>query len=163
HASILALAPRPTTIVATRELYGGTAALLRMDLEPAGYEIAFVDLTDLNAFGHAVNTAGLVIAETITNPLCGVPDIEAIASMGQREFPRPGPGFAVGRRGRSRPPPVAGYVAIVPGGAAPVRTRSRRDDGVRPGRRSRCGAADDRALPAGPVRGQPRWGGDHGE
>jgi len=49
HASILALAPQPTTIVATRELYGGTAALLRLDLEPAGYEIAFVDLTDLDA------------------------------------------------------------------------------------------------------------------
>ena len=82
HASILALAPRPTTIVATRELYGGTAALLRMDLEPAGYEVAFVDLTDLDAVGRALDTAGLVIAETITNPLCGVPDIEAIASMG---------------------------------------------------------------------------------
>src|SRR5579859_6914626 len=29
HGAILALAPRPTTIVATREVYGGTAALLR--------------------------------------------------------------------------------------------------------------------------------------
>src|SRR5439155_23306576 len=57
HASILALAPRPTTIVATRELYGGTAALLRMDLEPAGYEVAFVDLTDLDAAGRAMDTA----------------------------------------------------------------------------------------------------------
>src|SRR5256886_17006769 len=28
-----------------------------------------------------MQAAGLVIAETITNPLCGVPDIEAIASM----------------------------------------------------------------------------------
>ena len=81
HASILALAPRPTTIVATRELYGGTAALLRLDLEPAGYEVAFVDLSDLDAARRALATAGLVIAETITNPLCGVPDIEAIAAM----------------------------------------------------------------------------------
>jgi len=81
HASILALAPQPTTIVATRELYGGTAALLRLDLEPAGYEIAFVDLTDLDAVRGATGAAGLVIAETITNPLCGVPDLGAIASM----------------------------------------------------------------------------------
>ena len=81
HASILALAPRPTTIVATRELYGGTAALLRLDLEPAGYDIAFVDLADLEAVRRAIAKAGLVIAETITNPLCRVPDIEAIASM----------------------------------------------------------------------------------
>ena len=81
HASILALAPQPTTIVATRELYGGTAALLRLDLEPAGYEIAFVDLTDLDAVRGATGAAGLVIAETITNPLCGVADLDAIASM----------------------------------------------------------------------------------
>ena len=81
HASILALAPQPTTIVAARELYGGTAALLRLDLEPAGYEIAFVDLTDLDAVRGATGAAGLVIAETITNPLCGVADLDAIASM----------------------------------------------------------------------------------
>ena len=81
HAAILALAPKPVTIVATRELYGGTAALLRLDLEPMGYEILFVDLTDLDAASRAIHTAGLVIAETITNPLCGVPDIEAIATI----------------------------------------------------------------------------------
>ena len=81
YGAILALAPKPATIVATRELYGGTAAMLRQDLEPAGYEISFIDLTELDAVHRAMQTAGLVIAETITNPLCGVPDIEAIASM----------------------------------------------------------------------------------
>ena len=81
HTAMLALAPRPVTIVATRELYGGTLALLRQDFEPAGYEINFVDLRDLEAVRHAVSTAGLVLAETITNPLCAVPDIEAIAKM----------------------------------------------------------------------------------
>lgn len=81
HAAILALAPRPTTIVATREVYGGTAALLRQDLEPAGYEVQFIDLTDLDAVRRAVGGAGLVVAETITNPLCSVPDLEAIARM----------------------------------------------------------------------------------
>ena len=81
HAAILALAPRPTTIVATREVYGGTAALLRQDLESTGYEVHFVDLTDLEATRRAVQGAGLVLAETITNPLCSVPDIEAIGAM----------------------------------------------------------------------------------
>ncbi len=33
HALMLALAPRPATIVATRELYGGTMALLRQDFD----------------------------------------------------------------------------------------------------------------------------------
>lgn len=81
HAAILALAPRPATIVATRELYGGTAALLRQDLEPAGYEVHFVDLMDLDAVRRTIPGAGLVIAETITNPLCRVPDLEAIGKM----------------------------------------------------------------------------------
>ena len=81
HAVMLALAPRPATIVATRELYGGTMALLRQDFEPAGYEIHFVDLADLDAVRRALDGAGLILAETITNPLCAVPDIEAIAAM----------------------------------------------------------------------------------
>lgn len=81
HGAILALAPKPATIVATRELYGGTASLLRQDLEPLGYEAQFVDLMDLEATRRAVEGAGLVIAETITNPLCRVPDLEAIAAI----------------------------------------------------------------------------------
>jgi cystathionine gamma-synthase len=81
HTAMLALAPRPVTIVATREIYGGTLALLRQDFEPAGYETNFVDLTDLEAVRRAVSSAGLVLAETITNPLCAVPDLEAIATM----------------------------------------------------------------------------------
>ncbi len=81
HVAILTLAPKPVTIVATRELYGGTLALLRSDLEPAGYEAHFVDLTDLNSVERVLDGAGLVLAETITNPLCGVPDLEAIAHM----------------------------------------------------------------------------------
>ncbi|HVH62521.1 MAG TPA: aminotransferase class I/II-fold pyridoxal phosphate-dependent enzyme [Candidatus Dormibacteraeota bacterium] len=88
HGAILALAPHPTTIVATRELYGGTAALLRQDLEPAGYEVHFIDLTNLDVVRNAMSSAGLVIAETVTNPLCGVPDLEAIAALAkQRGIP----------------------------------------------------------------------------
>lgn len=81
HGIMLALAPKPATIVATKELYGGTLALLRQDFEPAGYEILFVDLGDLDAVRKAVAGAGLVLAETITNPLCAVPDLEAIGAM----------------------------------------------------------------------------------
>jgi cystathionine beta-lyase/cystathionine gamma-synthase len=81
HLAILALAPRPTTIVATRELYGGTLNLLRQDFEPAGYEAHFVDMRDLDATRRAVAGAGLVIAETITNPMCRVIDIAALARI----------------------------------------------------------------------------------
>lgn len=85
YGAILALAPRPTTIVATRELYGGSAALLRQDLEPAGYEVHFIDMADLDAVRRALPDAGLVIAETITNPLCHVPDLEAIGTMAREK------------------------------------------------------------------------------
>jgi cystathionine beta-lyase/cystathionine gamma-synthase len=81
HMAILALAPKPVMIVATRELYGGTLALLRQDLEPAGYETHFVDLSDLDAVRRAIPGAGLLLAETITNPLCRVPDLEAVVAM----------------------------------------------------------------------------------
>jgi cystathionine beta-lyase/cystathionine gamma-synthase len=81
HVAILALAPKPVTIVASRELYGGTVALLRQDLEPAGYETKFVDMTDLDAVRSALAGAGLALVETITNPLCKLPDVEAIAAL----------------------------------------------------------------------------------
>jgi cystathionine gamma-synthase len=81
HVAILALAPKPVTILATRELYGGTLALLRQDLEPAGYRALFVDLNDLDAVRRAMEGCGLVLVETITNPLCAVPDLEAIVGI----------------------------------------------------------------------------------
>ncbi len=81
YVAILALAPKPVTILATRELYGGTLALIRHDLEPAGYEANFIDMTDLEAVRRAIDGAGLVLVETITNPLCTMPDVEVIASL----------------------------------------------------------------------------------
>ncbi len=81
YVAILALAPKPVTILATRELYGGTLALLRQDLEPAGYKVLLVDLSDLDAVRGAVDGSGLVLVETITNPLCRVPDVEAIVEI----------------------------------------------------------------------------------
>jgi methionine-gamma-lyase len=81
HMAILALAPRPVTILATRELYGGTLALIRQDLEPVGYEANFIDMTDLDAVRRSIDGAGLVLVETITNPLCRMPDVEVIATL----------------------------------------------------------------------------------
>ena len=85
HVAILALAPKPVTILATRELYGGTLALLRQDLEPAGYEAHFVDVTNLDSVRAAMKGSGLVLLETITNPLCNVPDLEAIIAMARSQ------------------------------------------------------------------------------
>src|SRR5260370_12984737 len=38
-------------------------------------------MTDLEAVRSALDGAGLALVETITNPLCSLPDVEAIASM----------------------------------------------------------------------------------
>jgi cystathionine beta-lyase/cystathionine gamma-synthase len=81
NVAIVTLAPKPATILTTRALYGGTLALLRQDLEPAGYEIRFVDMNDLDAVRHAVDGSSLVLLETITNPLCEVSDLEAIIGL----------------------------------------------------------------------------------
>src|SRR6202040_1363826 len=55
---------------------------LRQDFEPSGYEVSFVDLGDLDSVRRAIGGAGLVLAETITNPPCAVPDLEAGVAAG---------------------------------------------------------------------------------
>jgi methionine-gamma-lyase len=50
--------------------------------------VVFLDMTDLDAVRRAIGAAGLVLAETITNPLCAVPDLEAIGAMSrERKVP----------------------------------------------------------------------------
>jgi len=79
--AIGALAPRPCPIVAPLDLYGGTWVLFRQELEPAGYSTGIVDFADLDAVRAAIDGAGLVVCETITNPLVRVADLEAICTM----------------------------------------------------------------------------------
>jgi cystathionine beta-lyase/cystathionine gamma-synthase len=81
HASVLALAPRPAPIAVTRDAYGVTLALLHQDLAPLGYDVREVDTDDLEAVENALSDAALLICETITNPLCRVPDLEAICNL----------------------------------------------------------------------------------
>ena len=85
---ISALAPRPCPIVAPLDLYGGTWVLFRQELEPAGYTTRIIDFTDLEAVRAALDGAGLVVCETITNPLVRVADLEAICKLaGERGVP----------------------------------------------------------------------------
>jgi len=82
--AITALAPRPAAIVAPRDLYGGTSALFSHELEPIGYTLRPVDFTDLEAVDAAMDGAGLVLCETITNPLVRIADLEAICALARR-------------------------------------------------------------------------------
>jgi cystathionine beta-lyase/cystathionine gamma-synthase len=79
--AIGALAPRPCPIVAPLDLYGGTWVLFRQELEPAGYTTRIVDFTNLEAVRQALDGAGLVVCETITNPLVRIADLEAICRL----------------------------------------------------------------------------------
>ena len=86
--AIGALAPRPCPIVAPLDLYGGTWVLFRQELEPVGFTTRIVDFTDLDAVGRALDGAGLVVCETIPNPLVRIADLEALCRMaGERGIP----------------------------------------------------------------------------
>jgi cystathionine beta-lyase/cystathionine gamma-synthase len=76
HA-VLPVTPMP--IAASREAYGGTLAMLKQDFEPSGYRVELLDLNDLRAVEHAMPS--VIIAETITNPLCRVVDLRALAEL----------------------------------------------------------------------------------
>jgi cystathionine beta-lyase/cystathionine gamma-synthase len=81
HAAVLALAPRPAPLVVTADAYGVTLAMLRGDLAPLGYEVREVDLHDPDALARALPGAAAVLAETITNPLCRLTDLEAVCGL----------------------------------------------------------------------------------
>lgn len=82
--AILALAPRATPIVAPLDVYGGTSALLRKELSPHGYELRTVDLFRLEEFEKRLEGAGLVICETITNPLSRVCQLDMVLDLARR-------------------------------------------------------------------------------
>jgi len=79
--ALLALVPEPRPLVVQRELYGVTLALLRQDFAPRGYELRHADFTDLDQVRSHLAGAGLLICETLTNPLCKVIDLEAVCRL----------------------------------------------------------------------------------
>jgi methionine-gamma-lyase len=73
-AALELLAPGGTVVVAPDQLYGQTFAILRN--RP---DTRFVDLADEAAVAEALRGAGLLYAETVSNPLVRVPDLERLA------------------------------------------------------------------------------------
>ena len=69
-------------IVASNTLYGCTFALLSADLPRLGFKVHFVDFTDLDAVGNAINEkTKIVYFETPCNPTLKVVDIEAVCKL----------------------------------------------------------------------------------
>jgi cystathionine beta-lyase/cystathionine gamma-synthase len=71
------------TVLAGRELYGGTYSLLENDYRTRGVDVAYVDQQDLRAVAAALQQARpkVLYLEALTNPLMRVPDLAALAQV----------------------------------------------------------------------------------
>ncbi len=84
-ASVMCLVEHGDHVVAQRNLYGNTAALLETLLPRWGVECTFVDQTDAARFIDAVRpNTKLIYAETPANPLMRLTDLRAVAELGRR-------------------------------------------------------------------------------
>ena len=75
---IFGLCPEPAPVVLPIDVYGTTLTLLRRDLAPLGYAARVTDLDDEPALARALDGAGLVICEAVTNPVCRVTDLDLV-------------------------------------------------------------------------------------
>jgi cystathionine gamma-lyase len=73
-------------VIASHDLYGGSFRLFDKVRKPsAGLEFSFVDLADLAAVEAAITSrTQLIWAETPTNPLLRLADLEALATLARR-------------------------------------------------------------------------------
>ena len=82
--SVMSLLDRGDHVVAQRNLYAGTAALLEDVLPRWGIECTFVDQTNAERWAEALRpNTKLIYAETPANPLMGLTDLRAVAALGK--------------------------------------------------------------------------------
>jgi cystathionine beta-lyase/cystathionine gamma-synthase len=82
--SVMSLLDRGDHVVAQRNLYAGTAALLEEVLPRWGIECTFVDQTNSERWAEALRPkTKLIYAETPANPLMRLTDLEAVAALGK--------------------------------------------------------------------------------
>jgi cystathionine gamma-synthase/methionine-gamma-lyase len=84
HLAITAaLVDRRRVILAASALYGATINMLMKALEPQGIETHFVDFNDEQALAAAIaeHRPGVLLMETISNPLLRVAPLDRVAAM----------------------------------------------------------------------------------
>lgn len=90
HAALLAAAtprgetaPRPSSILAARDLYGSTTVLLEELFAARGARVAYADLCDLGAAEAAIaeHRPEVVLVEQISNPLLRIADVAGLAAL----------------------------------------------------------------------------------
>lgn len=81
HAAILSCVTASSKIVASRELFGATYALLQTIFDSLDVETIFADPLDLDEFENTIarNRPRAVLVETISNPLLNVANLPVIA------------------------------------------------------------------------------------
>jgi len=83
HGAILSCVSAGSSIVASRELFGATVALLNSIFDSLDVETIYVDPHDLDAVERAVVSSKprAVLLETISNPLLNVANLPVIADL----------------------------------------------------------------------------------
>jgi cystathionine beta-lyase/cystathionine gamma-synthase len=87
HAALLGAGARAgTAVVAAQDVYGATYALLSKLLTTQGVTVCFVDANDHNAVAQAIDEVKPValLAETMSNPLLKVADLQVLAGLAHR-------------------------------------------------------------------------------
>jgi cystathionine gamma-lyase len=85
-STVLELLDAGAHLIASDDLYGGTFRLLdKVRRRSAGLQISFVDLADTAAVESAIlQQTRLIWAETPTNPMLRLADLEALAAIGRK-------------------------------------------------------------------------------
>ncbi len=87
HLVLLAAGLRPgEAVVAARDVYGASYALLAGPIRAQGVRVTFVDVTDLDATRSAIEAQRprLVFVETLSNPLLKLADVPSLAEAAHR-------------------------------------------------------------------------------
>ncbi|MDQ3695119.1 MAG: PLP-dependent aspartate aminotransferase family protein [Chloroflexota bacterium] len=86
HAAILSQVQAGSRIVAARDCYGATSAVLNNVFATLGVTTTFVDILDLDRLEAVVAEVKprLITCETISNPLVRVTNIAAVVEIGRR-------------------------------------------------------------------------------
>jgi cystathionine beta-lyase/cystathionine gamma-synthase len=84
-AALRTSVPAGGSILATREVYGGTYALLENDYQNSGVHVVYVDQSKPSAVEAALirERPSVLYLEALTNPLVHVADLETLAALGR--------------------------------------------------------------------------------
>lgn len=84
-AALLGIVNAGDRILTSDRIYGKTTRLLRDEFTRFGVTTEFVDICDLDAVRHALQTPTRVLfTETISNPTCRIADLPALAELARQ-------------------------------------------------------------------------------